>query len=304
MSVAAHLKPVAAFVALALIWGTTWGVIKIGLRSLPPLLFAAGRMLLAALLLIVLMRLLRVPWPRARRTYGALMVVGALLATSFGAVFWSEQYVSSGLTAVLTSTSPLWTAGVAHLALRNERMTLGKMLALAIGVAGTAILFGGRVRVAGTLGSLAVAVLALVPILWALASVTVKRELAGVPTITVTALQMLFGSAVLLIVALPLEAGRPITWDAGGLFALLYMAVVGSCMAFFLLFWLIQHVRVTTSSLFSLVTPAEAILFGAVVLRERLSLAQALGFVVITLGLLLYLFNLRREQARAAPLAA
>jgi drug/metabolite transporter (DMT)-like permease len=82
------------------------------------------------------------------------------------------------------------------------------------------------------------------------------------------------------------------------------MAVVGSCIAFFLLFWLIQHVRVTTSSLFSLVTPAEAILFGAVVLRERLSLAQALGFVVITLGLLLYLFNLRREQARAAPLAA
>jgi drug/metabolite transporter (DMT)-like permease len=232
------------------------------------------------------------------------MVVGGLLATSFGAVFWAEQYVSSGLTAVLTSTSPLWTAGVAHLALRNERMTLGKMLALAIGVAGTAILFGGRVRVAGMLGTLAVAVLALVPILWALASVTVKRELAGVPTITVTALQMLFGSAVLLIVALPLEAGRPITWDAGGLFALLYMAVVGSCIAFFLLFWLIQHVRVTTSSLFSLVTPAEAILFGAVVLRERLSLAQALGFVVITLGLLLYLFNLRREQARAAALAA
>jgi drug/metabolite transporter (DMT)-like permease len=304
MSVAAHLKPVAAFVGLALIWGTTWGVIKIGLRSLPPLLFAAGRMLFAGLLLMVLMRVLRVGWPRARRTYGALMVVGALLATSFGAVFWAEQYVSSGLTAVLTSTSPLWTAGVAHLALRDERMTLGKTLALAIGVAGTIILFGGRVRVAGALGSLAVAVLALVPILWALASVTVKRELAGVPTITVTALQMLFGSAVLLIVALLLEAGRPITWDAGGLFALLYMTVVGSCLAFFLLFWLVQHVRVTTSSLFSLITPAEAILFGAFLLHERLSLGQAVGFVVITFGLVLYIFNLRREQFGAAARAA
>lgn len=304
MSVAAQLKPVAAFVALALIWGTTWGVIKIGLRSLPPLLFAAGRMLLAGLLLIALMRLLRVPWPRPRRTYGALMVVGALLATSFGAVFWAEQYVTSGLTAVLTSTAPLWTAGVAHLALRNERMTPWKTLALAIGVAGTAILFGGRVRVTGPLGSLALAVLALVPILWALASVTVKRELAGVPTITITALQMLFGSAVLLIVALLLEGGRPITWDGGGLFALVYMTVVGSCLAFFLLFWLVQHVRVTTSSLFSLITPAEAILFGALVLHERLSRGQAVGFIVITLGLVLYIVNLRGEQVRAAVQAA
>lgn len=115
---------------------------------------------------------------------------------------------------------------------------------------------------------------------------------------------MLFGSAVLLIVALLLEGGRPIIWDVGGLFALVYMTVVGSCLAFFLLFWLVQHVRVTTSSLFSLITPAEAILFGALVLHERLTLGQAVGFIVITLGLVLYIANLRSEQVRAAVQAA
>jgi len=292
-----RLKPIAAFIALTLIWGTTWGVIKIGLRNLPPLLFSGARMALAGLLMVGLMRIMGIAWPRNRRTYAALVAVGGLMAASFGSVFWSEQYVSSGLTAVLTSTSPLWTAAVAHLSLRDEPMTRGKTLALAVGVAGTAILFGGRGGVRGGIGIIAVALLACVPLMWALAGVTVKRELAQVPAVAVAGLEMLLGSGFLLAPALAVEAGRGVVWDGSALFALGYMTIVGSCLAFFLFFWLVQHVRVTTSSLFSLITPAEAILFGALFLRERLTANQVLGFAVITAGLALYFLSVRRREA-------
>ncbi len=299
-----RLKPLAAFVTLALIWGTTWGVIKIGLRSLPPLVFASARMAVAGVLMVGLMKVLGIRWPRTARLYLALVVVGILMAASFGFVFWGEQYVASGLTAVLTSTAPLWTAAVAHVALRAEPMTLSKTGALVIGVGGTALLFGGRVSVAGPRGVLAVALLSIVPLTWALASVMVKRELAQMPTVGVAGLEMLFGSVVLLAFAGIVDAGKPVIWDARGLLALAYMTIVGSCLAFFLFFWLVQHVRVTTSSLFSLVTPAEAVLFGVLFLNERLTPRQALGFLVIMAGLALYLVSARREEAAAVVQAA
>ncbi len=298
------IKPVAAFVALALIWGTTWGVIKIGLRSLPPLLFAGGRMALAGLLMVGLMATLRMAWPRGGRAYRALVIVGALMAISFGFVFWGEQYVSSGLTAVLTSTAPLWTAAVAHATLPGERMTLLKTIALLVGVAGTALLFGGQAGIAGGPGLVAVGAVAAVPLTWALASVTVKRELPQTPAVAVAGLEMLFGSVFLLALALLVDAGKPLTWDAQALFALAYMTIVGSCLAFFLLFWLVQHVRVTTSSLFSLITPAEAILFGVFFLNERLNGRQAIGFAVISAGLVLYFVGVRRQEAVVIAQAA
>lgn len=298
------LRPVVAFVALALIWGTTWGVIKIGLRSLPPLLFAGARMALAGLLMVGLMATMRKAWPRGGRQYLFLGVVGALMAISFGFVFWGEQYVSSGLTAVLTSTSPLWTAAVAHLTLPGERMTLLKSAALLVGVAGTALLFGVQASIADGRGVVAVAAIAAVPLTWALASVTVKRELPRTPAVAVAGLEMLFGSVFLLALALLVDAGKPITWDGQGAFALAYMTIVGSCLAFFLLFWLVQHVRVTTSSLISLITPAEALLFGVFFLNERLNGRQAAGFLVITAGLILYFVGVRRQEAVVIAQAA
>src|SRR5260370_36707240 len=106
------------------IWGSTWLFIKVGLADLPPFTFAGIRFVLASLILTLLVIIRRAPWPRTRREWGLIAVVGLLqFALNYGLVFWAEQHISSGLAAVLQSTFPVLGVGIADFYLPHEHMT-------------------------------------------------------------------------------------------------------------------------------------------------------------------------------------
>ena len=129
---------------LCLIWGSTWLVIKVGYGGLGPFNVAAIRFFLAGIVMALIVPMTGARWPR-RRSEWALVVAVALLmfAGDYGAIYWSEQYIDSGLTAILFATLPLLTIAVAHVYLPGERITAPKLAGTLLAFVGVMALFGG-----------------------------------------------------------------------------------------------------------------------------------------------------------------
>src|SRR5918911_75242 len=139
--------PVLVWLVLCLIWGSTWLFIKVGLEDLPPLSFAGIRFVIAGSILLVLIFVRRVPLPRARRDWLLLLLTGVLSFTiNYGAVFWGEQRVSSGLAAILQTTIPVFGLLIAHYHLPAERITWAKLGGVLLGMVGVALIFADQLR--------------------------------------------------------------------------------------------------------------------------------------------------------------
>src|SRR5215213_124799 len=125
---------------LCLVWGTTWIFIKIGLRDLPPITFAAARFLLAVLILVPLIRVLRLEMPRTAAQWKLIALTGFLqFSINYSLVFWSEQYITSGLAAVLQAMITVFGLALAWIFLPDERITKRKIVAVALGIIGVAV---------------------------------------------------------------------------------------------------------------------------------------------------------------------
>src|SRR5919205_2539030 len=132
----------ARFVWLLLcgIWGSTWLFIKLGLADLPPLTFAGIRFVIACTIIVVVIRLRHIKLPRARADWILLSISGILsFGLNYGLVFWGEQYISSGLAALLQATLPAFGLVLAHFHLPGERMTWSKIFGVVLGFFGVAV---------------------------------------------------------------------------------------------------------------------------------------------------------------------
>lgn len=133
----------AAYAALALVWGSSFLLIKVALTGFDVTQVAVGRIVLGALTLVVLMAVTRTPWPRERWLVGHLVVVGVLLCLAPFLLFsWAGQHLPSGLSAILNATTPIWTALAVTAAVRTERLGRGQVAGVALGVAGVAVVMG------------------------------------------------------------------------------------------------------------------------------------------------------------------
>jgi drug/metabolite transporter (DMT)-like permease len=279
--------PMMVFILLCGIWGSTWIFIKMGLRDLPPISFAGIRFVIAVFLLAPLIIARRPQLPRTWSDWKLLMLTGVLAFTlNYGLLFWGEQHTSSGLAALLQATIPLFGMLFAHYYLPSERVTLRKLAGSLIGLAGVGLIFANQMSVEWPLGfegSLSIVFGALCV---AYSNVLVKARARHFDPSILAAGQMFFGLIPLLAIGFARE-GSPLTfhWTPLALFSLLYLALVGSSLAFFLYYWLVRHMDVTKTMLIALVTPLIAVVIGMVAAGESLSWRIALGGVGILAGI-------------------
>jgi drug/metabolite transporter (DMT)-like permease len=285
---------------LTLIWGTTWAAIRIGLRGIPPFTGVALRFAVAAAALLAVARGLGVRLRGAKAAVGAttaatppparpwrvwLVNTAFTFVVPYGVLYWAEQWVPSGLAAVLFATSPLWVALAAHLMLPGERLRAPTAAAVLVGFAGVALIFSddlralGGPRVAG-----AAAVLLISPFTSAFGVVGVKRWGAGLHPLSVAAVPMALTAAVMGPVAWVTESGRPLRFDATSVAALLYLALCGSALTFTLYFWLLRRLPATTLSLINYLTPIVALLIGGGVMGESFSARTLAGSALVVGG--------------------
>lgn len=299
---AKRLSTYGALALLILIWGTTWAAIRIGLHGIPPATGIALRFAIAAAALLAVAPALGVRAPSIRREW-RLWATNALLTfcISYGIVYWAEQWVPSGLAAVLFATFPLWVAALSHFALPGERLSAARVAGLLLGLAGVAVIFSedlagwGGPRVAA-----AAAVLLLSPFCSAIASIAVKRWGTDSHPLTTAAIPM--GATALLMgaFALATERGRTVHFDASSVAALLYLALAGSALTFTLYFWLLKRLPATSLALINYGTPVVAVAVGAAWLGEPVTRRTLAGSALIVMGVALALRS-RRAPSPAAP---
>ena len=269
------------------IWGSTWLFIKLGLADLPPITFAGIRFVIACSILFSLIRIRQIPLPRARADWLLLASSGILsFGLNYGLVFWGEQYITSGLAALLQATLPAFGLVFAHLHLPAERLTWTKIGGVVLGVFGVGVVFSNQLAVSGRQALAGCVALILSAMFAAYSNVLVKRFGKHLNPAVLSAGQMLFGLLLLLAVGIPLE-GNPLKlhWTLMAVIAMVYLAIVGSVIAFMLYYWLVLNMDVTKSMLIALVTPVVAVILGMIVLDEEFGWRTLAGGAMIILGI-------------------
>jgi len=283
------MKPRLVWLLLCLIWGSTWLFIKLGLEDLPPLTFAGIRFVIATAIVFALIAIRRISLPSRKRDWILLAVTGVLSFTlNYGLVFWGEQYITSGLAALLQSTLPAFGLIIAHFYLPGERMTVLKTLGVVLGVFGVGVIFSNQLQVAGPKALWGCAALVLSAFCAAYANVLVKAYGINLQPAVLAGGQMLFGLIPLLLIGIPLE-GNPLNyrWTPIAVLSLFYLAIVGTVVAFLLYYWLMHNMDVTKTMLIALVTPVTAVIIGMLVLKEEMHWRTLIGGAMIISGLAL-----------------
>jgi len=288
------------------IWGSTWLFIKLGLADLPPITFAGIRFVIACTILFTLIRIRRIPLPRARADWILLASSGILsFGLNYGLVFWGEQYITSGLAALLQATLPAFGLVFAHLHLPSERLTWTKIGGVVLGVFGVGVVFSNQLVVSGRQALAGCVALVLSAMFAAYSNVLVKAFGKHLNPAVLSAGQMLFGLVLLLSVGLPLE-GNPFRfhWTPMAVIAMLYLAIVGSVIAFLLYYWLVLNMDVTKSMLIALVTPVVAVLLGMLVLDEEFGWRTLAGGAMIILGIGFIVVRKSKKKEEVATTSA
>lgn len=269
---------------VAAVYSACYVAIKIGLPYAPPLRFAGFRELIAGTAITLFLAFRRKSVMPPRRLWPAtvlLMVVGGV--AGFSAMFLGPRHTGAGLASVLGNTGPVIVILLAAFWL-GERITLGKLTALALGMVGIALIALPRRGV--STDSLAILLPLAAAVSGASESVIVKRVAVGHDVLQVTAFQFLGGGVALLLLSLALET-QPIVWEASFVGPLLFLALLGSAFATALWYWLIQQDDVGRLSLVLLAVPVFGLALGALLLDESVAVAQGVGAALIVVACLL-----------------
>ena len=285
---------------LATIWGTTWLFIKVGLEDLPPIAFAAARFLLSVAILLVVIRVQKIPLPKTGKEWRLIALTGVLqFSINYSMVFWSEQYITSGLAAVLQATITVFGLVLAWIFLPNERITPQKIVAVLIGIVGVAVIFIDQLRIENWMAFLGCVAIVIGAYAAAQASILVKAKAGGVHPAALVFAQMICGLPAVIIYSL-IREGNPLAfnWSARAVVCVLYLSVFGTVAAFWLYYWLLSKIESTKAMMISLVTPLLAVIIGAIVLGERLPPQTGVGGLLIIAGIGLIVFRRKVSVAR------
>lgn len=276
------------FILLAMIWGSSFLFIKVGVRELHPLYVTLGRVAAGALVLLLVLLVTRDRLPRDPRLWGHLAIVAAVSsAVPFTLFGYGEQRVSSVLAGIWNATTPLIALPMAVLAFRIEKMTGRRAVGVALGFLGVLVLLGvwrgvGGVELTGQLMCFGAAACYGIGVPYQRRFVTARSE-SGV---ALAATQLLLATAQMAIVA-PLVAGAPtaptsLSGEVVG--SVLALGALGTGLAYVLMFRVIRGAGATTASTVTYVIPLFATLIGVVVLGEHLSWYEPVGGLVVLAG--------------------
>jgi drug/metabolite transporter (DMT)-like permease len=279
---------VLALLAVYVIWGSTYLVMRWAVAEIAPMTMGAIRFTIAGTILYVIARMRGAPAPTARQWKNGAMVGGLLFVGGNGLVAIAERSVSSGVAAVVCATMPLWLALMAWMT--GERTTGREWLGQVLGLAGVVVLVGGQV---GTAAPLDTAVIVLAPVAWAAGSLLSKR-VAIAPGAMGAATEMLAGGVLMAGVALLRgEALHPVSIEAIGSMA--YLIVLGSLIGFTAYAWLLQHTRPAVATSYAFVNPPLAVLAGILIGGEMASWTLAVATPLIVMSVVLVVLGRQRR---------
>jgi len=272
------------YVALILIWGSTWIAIKVSVGD-TPFLMASIRFFLAGLVLVLLQKLRKKPILPQREDRKLILALGiGNFFLGYGLTYWGMQFVDSNITSILWATLPVMIAVFAHRMLVNEKINASSIFSLVGSIIGTLFIFDFRgadfdPQVATGMIFILVSILAA-----AYPNVLYKREGSHLDPVAANASAMLIGATLLLITGFIFESWQSVELNIVSLVATGYLAIFGSAIGFTMYFWLVNRVTIVKMSYTTFLIPILASMWGWVLLGEALSRSAFIGAVIIIIS--------------------
>jgi drug/metabolite transporter (DMT)-like permease len=286
-----------AFFLLYVIWGSTYLAIRYAIETLPPFLMAGLRFTLAGTLMYALMRWRGAPNPPLSQWWRLGLIGVFLFLGGNGFVVWAEQYITSGLAALLVSMLPLWLILLDWMWAGGPRPGPLALTGIAFGALGTFILVDPARVTASDVYLPGAGMVILASLLWAIGSIYSKKIKQPSSVFMSAACQMIGGGVVILIVAAMLGEFKDLHVEEVSLVSLgsfFYLMILGSMVAISAYIWLLQNASAASVSTYAFVNPAVAVLLGWLIADEQLNARILTGAGVILVGVILVL----RESAR------
>jgi drug/metabolite transporter (DMT)-like permease len=296
-----------AFAIVCVVWGTTYLGIRIAIETIPPLSLTAIRFVIAGAVMLVIARLRGEVIPTDRRILRSLVLVGFLMVGVGNlAVVWAEQWVPSGLAALFVATAPIWMVILEAFRKQGERLDIRGVFGMLLGFIGVALLVtpggaGKSWELGFIIGAIAIQIGS---IGWQYGSLIGKYNLKGVPLLASAGLQMLFGGAIVGVVALAIGEPARFSVTARTLSALIYLTLFGSILAYSAYVYALAHLRTTKVSMYAYVNPVVAVFLGWLILSEDLTWISLIAMIIILGGVALVQMSKRPVPVITAEVAA
>jgi len=292
-------KLFAAFAAVYLIWGSTYLAIRFAIETMPPLLMASLRFLIAGAILYVWTRG-KTPKPPTRKNWRQAFTLGALMILGGnGCVVLSEQWVPSAFAAILVATVPLWIALFSWIRPGGLRPSPQVALGIVLGFAGVTMLIGlGNLQGAGVVDSRGVVLLLFSSISWTIGSLYSQNLHISDSPFQAAAMQMLGGGTWLALAGLIRgEAARfhPSEFSGPSVFALVYLAILGSLVGFTAYSWLLKATTPSRAATYAYVNPAVAVVLGWAIAGEPITPRMVVSMCIIVAAVIV-ITTARRES--------
>jgi drug/metabolite transporter (DMT)-like permease len=278
-------KTLLAFAIIYFVWGSTFYAIRVGVREVPPFLLAAMRFVIAGAALYGWMRVRGERGPSTREWASVSLVAFLIFVMDYGLVFWAEQRVTSGLTAVMLATIPVFMALGEIFILGTQRLTARLVVALLIGLGGVGVLVSRSLDLGGApIDQLGAAALIVAAMSWSIASALARVLRMPGSKVVSSGAQMLAGGVFLTVISCLLGEFRNFhaaNVSRGAWMALAYLIVAGSIIAFTAYVWLLHHESPTKVGTYAYVNPLVAVLVGYFLGGEELGPRTILGTVFV-----------------------
>ena len=300
------LLVVSAFAALYLIWGSTYLGIRFAIETIPPLLMAGARFLLAGFIMYAIARWQGAPRGSLANWRTALIIGACLLLCGNGGVTLAEQYVSSGLASVIVATVPIYMALFAWWTGLAPRPTPIIWLGLAGGLAGVAILLAPALHFSADETrhpATGMIILLFSSLIWSAGSIYSRKAKSAAPPLLLAAQQMICGGALLVLAGLFM--GEHHRFDAGrisllsiGAFA--YLVIIGALVGYTAYIFLLRHCAPAKVATYAYVNPIVAVILGALFAGETLS-ARAVVAAGLIIGSVALVITVQQTRAKPVP---
>mgnify|MGYP001302882593 FL=1 len=289
------------YLAICLIWGSTWLVIRLGMESLTPFVSAGVRFTIASSVILLVMKIRSIPLifdGSAMKIY----LVGGFFSflIPFGLVYWGQQFISSGLASVLFAVYPFSVAVVAHFTLHDEKLKKTKIIGMLVGFIGIIVIFSDSFAIRFNLMEFfGMAAVVGSGIIQSFVVVLIKKEGKHLNPFSMNLVPMAIAAIGFLAAGLLIEDVGRNRFDLIGLSSVFYLGIFGSIVTFTTYYWLLKKVSVLLMSLIAFITPIIALILGWMVYDEKLTVFHLIGSILVLTGLLVSQSELLLKKDKA-----
>lgn len=272
---------------IALVWGSTWLAIRLGLDSITPFIAAGARFFIASFIVLVIMKFRGIKLQLDAVSVKLYIVLGLFsFVVPFGLVYWAEQYIPSGLASIVFAALPFFIIIFSKLINPDEKIFFNQFMGVAIGFAGIVVIFSENISFSFHADFLGVAAVLLSAAMQAVIGVVIKKYGSHLNPLSMNYVPLLMSGIILIIFAAFTENTAGWNLDAKTVLSILYLAVFGTVVAFTTYYWLLKKINIVILSLNAFITPIIAVILGWIVLSEKLSVRTLAGSSLVLIGIL------------------